>query len=85
MDKRLIQDFAKSYSIEATVREAKRVERFADLVPKGTWIYIAHIPGTDLQETVELAARLRKEDMEPVPHVVGRRLETFEVLDKFLG
>jgi len=85
MDKRLIQDFAKSYSIETTVREAKRVERFADLVPKGTWIYIAHIPGTDLQETVDLATRLRKEDMEPVPHVVGRRFETFEVLDNFLG
>ena len=85
MDKRLIQDFAKSYSIETTVREAKRVERFADVVPKGTWIYIAHIPGTDLQETVDLATRLRKEEMEPVPHIVGRRLETFEVLDNFLG
>ena len=85
MDKCRIQDLAKSYSIEITVREAKRVERFADVVPKGTWVYIPHIPGTDLQETVELAARLRKEDMEPVPHVVGRRFETFEVLDNFLN
>jgi methylenetetrahydrofolate reductase (NADH) len=85
MDKCRIQDLAKSYSIEITVREAKRVERFADVVPKGTWVYIPHIPGTDLQETVDLAARLRKEDMEPVPHVVGRRFETFEVLDNFLN
>jgi methylenetetrahydrofolate reductase (NADPH) len=85
MDKRLIQDFAKSYSIETTVREAKRVERFADAVPRGTWIYIAHIPGTDLQETVDLATRLRKEGMEPVPHIVGRRLETMEILDNFLA
>ena len=61
MDKRLIQNFARSYSIETTVREAKRVERFADVVPRGTWIYIAHIPGTDLQETVELAMRLRRQ------------------------
>jgi len=85
MDKRQIQEFAKSYSIETTVKEAKRVERFADVVPKGTWIYIAHIPGTDLQETVDLSTRLRKEGMEPVPHIVGRRLETLEVLDNFLG
>jgi methylenetetrahydrofolate reductase (NADPH) len=85
MDKCRIQDLAKSYSIEITVREAKRVERFADVVPKGTWVYIPHIPGTDLQDTVDLAARLRKEHMEPVPHVVGRRFETFEVLDSFLN
>jgi len=85
MDKCRIQDLAKSYSIEITVREAKRVERFADVIPKGTWVYIPHIPGTDLEETVDLAARLRKEDMEPVPHVVGRRFETFEALDSFLN
>jgi len=85
MDKRSIQDFAKTYSIETTVREAKRVERFADVVPKGTSIYIAHIPGTALEETVELATRLRKEDMEPVPHIVGRRIETMAILDHFLG
>jgi len=85
MEKRQIQEFAKSFSIEITVREAKRVERFADLVRNGTWIYIAHIPGTDLQETINLATRLRKEGMEPIPHVVGRRLETWEFLDNFLG
>jgi len=85
MSKRLIQDFTKTFSIETTVREAKRVDRFADAVPKGTWIYIAHIPGTDLQETVDLATRLRKEEMRPVPHIVGRRIETLQVLDNFLG
>ena len=85
MDKRQIQDFAKSYSIETTVREAARVERFSDVVPKGTWLYIPHIPGTDLQETVDLATRLRREGMEPVPHIVGRRFESLEVLDNFLG
>lgn len=85
MDKCRIQELAKSYSIEITVREAKRVERFADVVPKGTWIYTPHIPGTDLRETVDLTTRLRKEDMEPVPHIVGRRFETFEVLDDFLN
>jgi methylenetetrahydrofolate reductase (NADPH) len=85
MEKRQIQEFAKSYSIETTVREAKRVERFVDVVRKGTGIYIAHIPGTVLQETIDLATRLRKEGMEPIPHIVGRRLGTLEFLDNFLG
>lgn len=85
MDKGLIQDFARSYSIETTVGEAERVERFASLVPPGKSIYIPHIPGSDLCKTVELATRLRKEGMEPVPHIVARRIETLEKLDEFLG
>jgi len=85
MDKCHIQDFARSYSIETTVREAARVEHFSDFVSKGTWIYIPHIPGTDIRETVALATRLRREGMEPVPHIVGRRFESLEVLDSFLA
>jgi len=85
MEKRQLQDFAKTYSIETTVKEARRVDRFPDVVPKGTCIYIAHVPGTDLQETVDLAKRLRQEGMEPVPHVVARRIESMEQLEKFLS
>ena len=85
MDKRVIQDLLSGYSIETTVREGQRVERFADIVPAGTRLYIAHVPGTDFADTVTLAGRLRKEGMEPVPHVVGRRIESLAVLDDFLA
>jgi methylenetetrahydrofolate reductase (NADPH) len=84
MNKSSIQDFLRNYSIETTVPQAQRVERFADLLPPGTCLYIAHIPGTDFSATVALAARLRQEGMEPVPHVVGRRIESRAVLDDFL-
>ena len=84
MNKSSIQRFLRNYSIETTVPQAQRVERFADLVPLGTRLYIAHIPGTDFGDTVALAARLRREGMEPVPHVVGRRIATRAVLEDFL-
>ena len=84
MNKSSIQSFLRNYSIETTVPQAQRVERFADLVPLGTRLYIAHIPGTDFGDTVALAARLRREGMEPVPHVVGRRIATRAVLEDFL-
>lgn len=84
MHKSSVQDFIRNYSIETTVPQAQRVARFADLVPLGTRLYIAHIPGTDFAATVALAARLRQEGMEPVPHVVGRRIESRAVLDDFL-
>ena len=85
MDKRVIQDLLSGYSIETTVREGQRVERFGDIVPVGTRLYIAHVPGTDFDDTVTLAARLRKEGMEPVPHVVGRRIESLATLEDFLA
>ena len=84
MEKSAVQDLVKNYSIETTIPQAERVERFADMVPAGTCLYIAHIPGTNLHDTVALAARLRRESMEPVPHVVGRRMPSMEVLEDFL-
>jgi methylenetetrahydrofolate reductase (NADH) len=84
VEKSAVQSLVKNYSIETTIPQAERVERFADTVPLGTCLYIAHIPGTNLQDTVALAARLRREGMEPVPHVVGRRMPSMEVLEDFV-
>ena len=84
MEKSAVQNLVKNYSIETTIPQAERVERFADMVPAGTCLYIAHIPGTNLKDTVALAGRLRREGMEPVPHVVGRRMPSMEVLEDFV-
>src|SRR5207253_6824363 len=46
---------------------------------------IAHVPGTTPQETAALAKRLRHEGMEPVPHIVARRIESLAALDEILG
>jgi methylenetetrahydrofolate reductase (NADPH) len=85
LDKRPIQDLVKGYSIETTVRESLRIERYADIVPRGTKLYIAHVPGTSPDDTVALAGRLRKEGMEPVPHIVARRIESAAALDSLLA
>jgi methylenetetrahydrofolate reductase (NADPH) len=84
VDKSSVQNLVRNYSIETTVPQAERVERFSDTVPPGTCLYIAHIPGTNFQDTVTLAARLRREGMEPVPHVVGRRIANLAALEDFL-
>jgi methylenetetrahydrofolate reductase (NADPH) len=85
VDKLGIQNLVNGYSIETTVREAVRVERFSDMVPLGTRLYAVHVPGTTFAETVELAARLRKEGLEPVPHIVARRIASLAVLEDFLA
>jgi methylenetetrahydrofolate reductase (NADPH) len=84
MNKSSVQSLVKNYSIETTIPQAERVERFSDTVPAGTCLYIAHIPGTNFADTVALSARLRREGMEPVPHVVGRRIANLDALEDFL-
>jgi methylenetetrahydrofolate reductase (NADPH) len=85
MDKRHVQELLGNFSIETTVKESGRIERYGDLVPAGTQLYIPHVPGTTPQETVALAARLRKEGMEPVPHVVARRIASAAALEDWLA
>jgi len=85
MDKKQIQDLVADYSIETTVRESARIERYADLVRAGTQLYIPHVPGTEPHETIALAARLRREGMEPVPHIVARRTASAAFLDDYLA
>src|SRR6185312_11297257 len=85
MDKQSVRSLAAGYSIETTVREAARIEKYSDLVPAGTSLYIPHVPGVAREDTVALAARLKKEGMDPVPHIVARRTESAAVLDDFLN
>jgi methylenetetrahydrofolate reductase (NADPH) len=84
MDKVSVQNFVRDYSIEATIPQAHRIERFPDIVASGTRVYIPHTPHTDFRDTVALASRLRKEGMEPVPHIVARRIESLAVLEDLL-
>src|SRR4051794_29276329 len=84
MDKQSVRDLVNGYSIETTVREGTRIDRYQDLVPKGTSMYIPHVPGVAREDTIALAARLRREDMDPVPHIVARRTASAAILDDFL-
>jgi len=85
MDKQSVRNLVAGYSIETTVREGARIEKYQDLVPAGTSMYIPHVPGVAREDTVALAARLRKEAMDPVPHIVARRTESAAILDDFLA
>jgi methylenetetrahydrofolate reductase (NADPH) len=84
LNKFSVQSLLENYSIEATVLQAQKIVRFADIVPPGKRIYVPHTPHSSITEMVELAVRLRREQVEPVPHVVARRFETLPELDEFL-
>jgi methylenetetrahydrofolate reductase (NADPH) len=85
MNKASVQNFVRNYSIEATIPQAQRIQRFSDLVAAGTCVYIPHTPHTDFRDTLALAVRLRREGMEPVTHLVARRIASLSAFENLLA
>jgi methylenetetrahydrofolate reductase (NADPH) len=70
-----------NYSIEATTHdEAKFDEIAAELAP-GTRMYIAHVPGTPIDDVVSLAIRFKDAGFTAVPHIIARKLSSREQLE----
>lgn len=64
--------FLDGFSIEVMPRTAARIESFAEILPKGTRVYIAHLEGTGIDEMVETAARIAGEGFDVMPHFPAR-------------
>jgi methylenetetrahydrofolate reductase (NADPH) len=76
-----IMDFMRDFSLEITPGSAAKIESFRELARPGCSIYITFLPGADLRDTVSVAARLRREGFNPVPHLAARSIadrQTFE-------
>jgi methylenetetrahydrofolate reductase (NADPH) len=60
------------WSTEVLPRERDRIAGYRDVLPAGTEVYIAFLPGTGAPEIVDTAVALREAGFEPVPHVTAR-------------
>ncbi len=83
--KRVRAAFLRSASMEVMPRTAAKVSSFRTLLPKGTRVFVAHIAGTPIEDMVACAARLRREGMEPVPHLPARIIASDAVLQDWLA
>lgn len=81
-----IRNLIGGFSIEVLPKTANKIKRFSDCLPAGTKVFIPFLPGAEFQDCIPLAMRLRREGMEPVPHIAARRLksraELIETLDR---
>lgn len=79
-----IQGFFANYSIETTTHdEAKFDDIVAELAP-GTRVYVAHVPGTPIDDVVSFALRFKEKGMRPVPHIIARKLSSADQLETAL-
>ena len=68
----IVEDF----SIEALPRAAALGTGPREMLPAGTRIYIAHVPGTPIEDMVTAARHLRAQDFPVMPHVPARLIDT---------
>ena len=83
--KSAISAFVSGYSIESTTHDLERLQSYPDFIPAGSSVYIAHVPGAELSEVVEMAGRLLQLGYDPVPHLAARRISGAAQLDGALA
>lgn len=79
-----IMDFLAGFTIETTPGSAAQTPDFREQLRPGTTVYIAYLPGSDFEDTIKVACRLRSEGFNPVPHICARSMPSKALLDENL-
>ena len=82
--KLLIRELVADFSIEITPAIAAKHTALAHLLPAGTRVYVAFVPGQDHRSVAATAARVRGEGLVPVPHFPARSIADRAQLDDHL-
>ena len=77
--------FMEGFTVETTPASAEKVADFRELLRPGTVVYITFLPGSDYNDTVAVAKRLRKEGFEPAPHFAARSMASRAMLEDYLA
>ena len=78
-------DFISGYSIEVIPRSAAKIESFAEVLPKDTRVYIAHIQNEDIEAMIATAKRLNDEGFTVMPHIPARMIKNKAMLNDWIS
>jgi len=79
-----VVEFLSDFTAETTPFSAAKVEDFRQVLRPGTTVFITFLPGSDFDDTIAVAARLRQEGFNPVPHLAARSIPNSAFLDENL-
>ncbi len=79
-----IVDFLKDATVEVTPTQASKVEDFRALLAEDTTVFVTFLPGSDIADTIKTVAKLRREGMNPVPHLAARSIPSKQFLEESL-
>lgn len=78
------KNFISGYSIEVIPRSASKIESFAEILPKDTRVYIAHIQNEEIGAMVATAKRLTDEGFNVMPHFPARMIKNIAMLNDWI-
>ena len=85
MNKNISKNFVTDYSIEVTPNAAIKIDNFAEVLPKNTRIYIAHIEGTPFEDMIKTAKKINDEGFIPMPHFPARIIKNKSILQDWVN
>ncbi len=80
-----LRGLLQGYSTEVTARDRKSIEAAPDLLPPGTEVFIAAVPGESADQMIAAAGQLHDGGLIPVPHLVARNFASLKDIDRVLG
>ncbi len=80
-----IIDLMSGFTVETTPASAAKVEDFRTMLRPGTTVYITFLPGSDYNDTIATAKRLRNEGFEPAPHFAARSIESAAMFEDYIA
>jgi len=79
-----IANLMANFSLETSPGSAAKIDDFREHVRPGTAMYITFLPGSDFNDTIAVATRLRKDGFNPVPHLAARSIPSKALLEESL-
>ena len=81
-----LKNFISGYSIEVVPNSAAKVESFAEILPKNTRVYIAHLSEKeDIKTMVATAKRISDEGFSVMPHIPARIIKDKATLANWIS
>jgi methylenetetrahydrofolate reductase (NADPH) len=77
--------FLRDYSIEITPHDTGKLDAIRAELAQGTAVYVAHPPGVPIDDIVTLAGQVQKLGLKATPHIIARKLESREQLERALA
>jgi methylenetetrahydrofolate reductase (NADPH) len=79
-----ISSLLQGHSLEMTAKDVVALEEAAGVIPQGTRIAIAFLPGETFEARLHAAVRVRALGFDPAPHISARRIASESELRRFL-
>jgi len=80
-----IRGLMAGFTVETTPGAAAKIADYRVHLRPGTRVYVTFLPGSDFDKSIDVAARLRAEGFEPVPHIAARSIPSRAFLEQKLA